>query len=308
LGLARGSEFGEEVGKILTGELPFEGARRGLPVILKIQEAFGDSVETGEVVGCQNLALDDGEIDFDLIEPTGMNRGMHEREARIAVAQTRDGSVATVRRTVIHDPEDAPGIVIRRSGHHLFNEPVKGGDAILRFTAAKDAGSVDVQGGDIGPGPAAGVLVFDVHGSVRPATLRSMLAPAGLNAGLFIRGDHEFIILQRLVSPLAGIEIQHAAGLGGKVRVTGEDPTAVIPGPDGVMMQPAPQRAAADRGDQTALLNLLHQVAGTPARKRSTVLGRKFAPQGFNLHDEVWGKKSGGVPDEPVLPTRRGGR
>ena len=290
----------------MTGEFLLEGPCGGLPIVLKFEEAFGDSVETGKVVGGQNLALDDGEVDFDLIEPTGMDRSMDEGEARIAMAQTRDGSVATVCRAVIHDPENAPGVVIRGSCHHLFDQAVKGGDAILRFTTAKDAGAVDIQGGEIGPGAAAGVLVFDVHGSVRPATVRSMLAPAGLNAGLFIRGDHEFIILQRLVSPLAGIEIQHAAGLAGKVRVTGEDPTAVIPGPNGVMMQPAPQRAAADRGDQTALLNLLHQVAGTPAGERSTVLGGQFARQGSNLHDEVGGKKSGGVPDEHVLPGRRG--
>jgi hypothetical protein len=38
-------------------------------------------------------------------------------------------------------------------------------------------------------------------------------------------------------------------------------------------MQPTPQRAAADRGHQTALLDLLNQVTGAPAGQRKTVLG-----------------------------------
>jgi hypothetical protein len=40
-----GTELDEECGKVLTGELPLEGTRRGFPVVLKIQEAFGDGVE-----------------------------------------------------------------------------------------------------------------------------------------------------------------------------------------------------------------------------------------------------------------------
>jgi len=41
---------------------------------------FGDGIEIGKIVGCQDIPLDDQEIDFDLVEPTGMNRGVHERE------------------------------------------------------------------------------------------------------------------------------------------------------------------------------------------------------------------------------------
>ena len=307
LGSARGTELDEEPSEILTGELPMEGPRRGFPVILKIQEAFGDGIEIGEIIGCQDLALDNREVDFDLVEPTGMNGGMHERQAGVEMAETLNGSGATMRRAVVHDPEDATGVVIGRSCHHLLDKAVKGCDAILRFTAAIDSGAVDIQGGDIGPGTAAGVFVLDMHGSARPTTLRGMLAAAGLNAGFFIGGDHEFIILQRSVLPLAGVEIQHAPGLGGEVRVTGEDPTTVVPRPKGIFMQPAPQRAAADRGHQTALLDLLNQVAGAPSGQRAIVLGRQFTRQSFNLNDQIWGKKSGGGPDEHVLPALGGG-
>jgi hypothetical protein len=140
-----GCELDEEFGEVLTGELPFEGTSGGLPVVLKVQEALGDGVEIGKIIGCEDLPLDDGEVDFDLVEPTGMDRGMHERQAGVEMAETLNGSGATMRRAVVHDPEDATGVVIRRSCHHLLDEPVKGGDAILGFTAAKDSGPVDVQ-------------------------------------------------------------------------------------------------------------------------------------------------------------------
>ena len=47
-----------------------------------------------------------------------------------------------------------------------------------------------------------------------------------------------------------------------------EDPTAVIPGPKGVFVQPTPQRAAAHRGHQTALLDLLNQIPGALRRTK----------------------------------------
>jgi len=47
----------------------------------------------------------------------------------------------------------------------------------------------------LGPGTAAEVLVFPMHGCAWPAELRRMFAAAGLDAGFFIGGDDEFIAL-----------------------------------------------------------------------------------------------------------------
>jgi hypothetical protein len=165
----------------------------------------------------------------------------------------------------IHDPEDVTGVVIRRSCHHLLDETVEGCDSIPGLAAAKDSGSVDVQCRDVGPGAATEIFMLDMHGSAGTATLRGVFAAASLNAGLFIGGDDEFVILQRPALPLSGVEIQYTACLGGEVRVTRENPTAVVPRPNGVLMQPAPQSAAAERGNQTALLDLLNQISGAPA-------------------------------------------
>jgi len=165
---------------------------------------------------------------------------MNQRQARVETAQTFCGSGSTMCRAIVHDPEDAAGVVIRRSCHHLLDEPVKGCDAVLSFAAPKDSGPVNIQRCNVGPGATTEVLMLDMHGSARTATLRGVFAAAGLNAGLFIGGDHELIVFQRPLFPLAGVEVQYAAGFGGEIRIAGEYPTAVIPRPNRVLMQPAP--------------------------------------------------------------------
>jgi hypothetical protein len=50
-GSARGGEFVEELGEIPTSELPFKRSSCGFPIVLKVQEALGESVEIGKVVG-----------------------------------------------------------------------------------------------------------------------------------------------------------------------------------------------------------------------------------------------------------------
>ena len=84
-GSAWGAELDEEFVEVLAGELPLEGLGRSCPIRLKIHKALGDSVEVGKIIGCQDLSLEDREIDFDLVEPTGVNRRMHERQAGIEI-------------------------------------------------------------------------------------------------------------------------------------------------------------------------------------------------------------------------------
>ena len=69
-----------------------EGTGSRLPVILKIEEALSQSVEIGKVIGREHLALNNREVNLDLIEPAGINGSMHESEATIAIAETLYGS------------------------------------------------------------------------------------------------------------------------------------------------------------------------------------------------------------------------
>ena len=121
----------------------------------------------------------------------------------------------------------------------------------LGLAAAKDPGMVDIETGDVGPGPAPEVFVLHLHRATRTACARGMFAPPRLDAGFLVCRDHEFIVLQRFVFPGAGIQVENAAGFIRKVGIAGEDPAAVIPGANCVLMQPAPKCATADGSHQT---------------------------------------------------------
>ena len=63
-----------------------------------------------------------------------------------------------------------------------------------------------------------------------------MLAAPGLNAGLFVGGDHELVLFERLVFPGSLIEVENAAGFAGEIRVPRKDPTAMVPGTNRILM------------------------------------------------------------------------
>jgi len=155
---------------------------------------------------------------------------VRECEVGIETSEAIDGFDASVCRAVIDDPEDTARIVIGRACHHLLDQPVKRRDTILRFTAPKDSGVVNIQRGNVRPGAETEVLVFDAHGRSRPAVLSGMLAAAGLNTRLFIGGDDEFIVFKSHPLPFTGIQIQHAASLGREIGIARKNPAAVIPG------------------------------------------------------------------------------
>jgi hypothetical protein len=126
----------------------------------------------------------------------------------------------------------------------LHNETVKGCDAGGSFAAAKDTGMMNVESGHVGPGTATTILWFDAHRAFRRDGQRGMLAAAGLDAGFLVSGDDKFIVFQGLILPAALIQVQDSVRFDGEGGVPGEDPTAVVPGANGVIMEPPPNRAS----------------------------------------------------------------
>jgi hypothetical protein len=302
-----GRALREQGGQVAAREFPFERLGGRFPVVLKIEQPFGERLQPGEIVGREDLALNDREVDLDLVEPAGVDRSMDEGEAPEFVLQAGDRSCPAMRGTVVDDPEHTACLIVGRPSHDLFDKPVKRSDARGRFAAAEDAGVMDIQGGDVSPGTAAGVLVLDEHGAMRLRGRSGMDAASSLNAGLFVGRDHELVPSQRLAIPGAGVQIENAAGLGGELWVARKDPTAVIPRPNGVLMQPAPDRAAGDGGDQAGLTDLLSDVRRIPMRKRKAVGGGQFTGESLDLHHQFWGEKPGGDPGEDVPPGPPGG-
>ena len=75
-------------------------------MFLEPKESVFDLVERREVVRGEHLALDDGEIDLDLVEPAGMNGAMNGNYVVEGSVQTTHAGAATVGRAVVHHPED----------------------------------------------------------------------------------------------------------------------------------------------------------------------------------------------------------
>ena len=73
-----------------------------------------------------------------------------------------------------------------------------------------------------------------------------------LNAGLLVRRDHVVARPQGVPVPAALVQIPDWVGALGEPRVAGKQPTPMAPWPDRIRIQPAPERRAAHRGDETA--------------------------------------------------------
>ena len=59
--------------EVATSETPFERASELLVVSLEMLKPLFEGIEVGKVVWSKDLAPNDGEIDLDLVQPTGVN-------------------------------------------------------------------------------------------------------------------------------------------------------------------------------------------------------------------------------------------
>src|SRR5262245_12469449 len=67
----------EKLRQLGASKLPLEGARLSVRELFVEAQTLFDFFKTGKVVRREHLALHDREVAFHLIEPTGMDRGMH---------------------------------------------------------------------------------------------------------------------------------------------------------------------------------------------------------------------------------------
>ena len=235
-----GVDLGQKRVKIAAGEAPFEGRCRALIVALEGKQTLFEFGQRREIVGRKDFSLNDREIDFDLVEPAGMDRGVDEDGIGPLVAQTFGSFLASVSGAVVHDPEDPAGGLVRLLAHDIADEPIHGSNSALHFTAAKDLCAMDIPSSQIGPGAFAKVLVLDASGAVGSHGQGRMFAAAGLNAGLFVRGNDVVINAQRSALPNVLVQIEDRAGFGSKVGITREDPTPMLPRPEGITAEPSP--------------------------------------------------------------------
>src|SRR5262249_14092654 len=223
---------------------------------------------------------------------------MDQDEIGVMALQAFDRARAAVRGPIIDNPEDAVGLAIGRDAHDLPHKSTERLDARLPLAAAKQARPVHIERREIRPNALAFVLVLNPHRLVGAMRCGLMTRAARLNAGLLIGGDHKVIRAERLSLPDAFIEIQNPARLGSKVGVAWEEPAAVCPGSDRIGIQPAPDRAAADRCHEPYTLGFEGQVIDAPPGNGPARRGGQFTRECLDRDDDVWGEKPGGAPGE----------
>lgn len=175
---------------------------------LEVQQAFLEGGERVEVVGGEDLSLDNGEEDLDLVESAGVDWRAHDDEIGPPSGQPLLAGLAAMGAAIVDDPEDPGGGAAGLLRHHLANEPSEGSDAGLVFAAAEDACALDVRSGQVGPGSFAGVLMFDLYGVGWSWWGGSVFAAACLDAGLLVGGDHVFVCAQGLPLPASRVEVE----------------------------------------------------------------------------------------------------
>jgi hypothetical protein len=291
----RARELRQEYGQVATGEGPLEWGGRLLVVGLKPEEPILDGGQAGEVIGREDLALDDREVDLDLVEPTRVDRGVHQREPGPLGLQPCLRSDATMRGAIVHDPEHSRGRAIGFLAHDLRHQAAEGRDACRALTPPEHLGPVHIPDREVGPGATARVLMLDPHRTARRGGLRRVATHARLNARLLVRAEDVLSAAQGPALPAAGVQIQNQPRLGREGRVPREEPASIPPGPNSILTQPAPNRGAADLGHQTLGQNRPAQRGPRPTGQRHPAPAGQLTRQRLDGDDDAGGKSGLGA-------------
>jgi len=179
--------------EIRPSEVPFKRPGDGLIVRLETEQPILDLLQRGEVVRCEDLSLDDGKVDLNLIEPTGMDRPVDGNDSLIGRLKTFDRGLAAMRGAIIKDPEHTAGITVRGLIHHLGNQTVEWINASSLLTTSEHFCSVDIECSQISLGSAASVLVFDAGGLTPTWRQGNMLANPCLDTGFLVGADDKLV-------------------------------------------------------------------------------------------------------------------
>jgi hypothetical protein len=276
-----------------------------LVMVLEGQQALLEFGEGGEVIGREDLTLDDGEIDLNLVEPAGVDRGVDQHDRGPRRAQAVGSFFAAVGGTVICNPEDAPRRAIGFNRHNLVYEAVKWLDAGGVLAAAEELGAMNIPGGQVRARTAALVFLFNAGAAARCCGQRGMYADARLDAGFLVRRQDKVTAAQRRTFPAALVKVKHATGLHGEIGIAREDPAAVSPRAQRFAAEPAPQGGVTDLRHDTFAHDLTLNVGQRPARQGQAAAMGQFAHQRLNRDDDAGGK-SGRGPRRGVPPPAPG--
>ena len=181
--------------------------------------------------GREGFALQDREVDLDLVDPARVGGQVHQGEIVELCLETVDGALAAVNGAAVNDPEDALGRMIGFLGHHLGDERVEGDDGDLAEDVAEETGTVHIPGGDVRTDAMTPVLVLDANGAARRRWRDRVKSAPDRDLRLLVGTDDELALGERAVVPAPVVEVEDASRLGREIRIAREDPTppALVP-------------------------------------------------------------------------------
>ena len=147
----------------ILGVSPIEWFSGLFVVSLEFAQSPPELLEIAEVVWGQRLALQDGKVHFDLVEPTGVHRRMHHLSARPLPLESLHARLAAMNGCVVHDPEHALRGVVGRLSHHPGDQTVELLDPASGNAEAEHLGSVHVPSGDVGAIAFPHIFMFHSH-------------------------------------------------------------------------------------------------------------------------------------------------
>lgn len=190
--------------------------------------------------------------------------------------------------------------------HGLLHQAVKKSLTTLGPAAATDDfRPMHIPGGQVSADPLALIFMFHLHGLLG-------LGGTPRDAGGGVPGccssrtskarTHPAAVVGRAIGDGRDPESVRLWARRGHVGIVWEDPAAVLSGANRILMQPAPERRAAQLGNEPCFTHVVAELRWAPTRERDVVGGGQFARQGFDLHDQLWGEKNGGDPAGNVPP------
>lgn len=112
--------------QIGSGELPLEGGSAGFVVPLPAEQALLGGGEISEVPRRQRLAFGDGQVDLDLVQPGGVDRGVDQDSSPSGLVHPPDGGGSVGGAAVADDPEHSAARGVWLLAHDLSDQPAKG--------------------------------------------------------------------------------------------------------------------------------------------------------------------------------------
>ena len=125
-----------------------------------------------------------------------------------------------------------------------------------------------------------------------------------MNAGFFVCGNDVVINPQRSALPNALVQIEEGTGFGGKVGITREDPTPMLPRPERIIAEPSPQSGPANLSNEALRNHMLADLRDREPGQGKAEAVRKLTGEGLNLNDEAGGKSVPCVRPEVAPPGR----